>query len=843
MAKNSPFVHRPNLLAAINFPQIKYLALIILVLFLLFNTSGCVTLADPESSQEYTADTVGVVVSQTSVGQSFISRRPNLNGITLWLTSTPGKSNAASSLLNDTLQVRLFRSSHDINPIYTTSLTLPASAKNSATTINVPGLHDPAGQTYYLLLTADSGSVNINGRLEDAYPDGQAYTNSEPINADIAFRLSYNYDPPALLQDLISYLSHSWVIIPLLTLLWLPGWILLEFSGLRSRFDVGEQTAISVGLSLAFVPVAMLWTSVLKLKWSRDGVLFVAGFLIAIFIVRLVYVTLSSRKNKQPSGETDPNHRPVWYQRITTLVSSHAFLLVLIFAVSLVVRLVMVRDLATPAWVDAVHHALITRLILINGAYPSTYLPYLDISPTIYHPGFHSIAASFVWMTNLDLSHALLILGQVLNAFCIFSVYLLAKTLTRSSSAGIIAAFITGFLTPMPAYYTSWSRYTELTGLLLLPVVLTLLQCWLDGNAERKVGWILGLGALAAAGLFMVHYRVVVFMAGLILAYMIYQISFRRRQNHNKPARVVVLVTVMALASIIFVVPWFIPALKSTAIPFLTAPITRPVAPFMDFSWPYLTSALGKQALVLAVLGILWSILKQRSIAFILTLWITILFLLANVDFLNLPGSGLISNSSVEIMLFIPISILGGFFVDQLLISWKQLIPNQFISLSYALIFILFGFVSYLGSKQLVAILNPITILSRHADLPAIEWVGEHIPENETIVINPFAWGYGLYAGNDGGYWLESLSGRFTLPPPVLYGLGSAAHELSQLSQQVIDSSTDPAALRDLLVSQDLHYIFTGAKGGVIPPQKLATSGFFDLLYQQDGVWILSVKP
>ena len=78
-------------------------------------------------------------------------------------------------------------------------------------------------------------------------------------------------------------------------------------------------------------------------------------------------------------------------------------LLVLIFLVSLVVRLIMVRDLATPAWVDSVHHALITRLILTNGAYPSTYLPYLDISPTVYHPGFHSIAASFVWLTNLDL--------------------------------------------------------------------------------------------------------------------------------------------------------------------------------------------------------------------------------------------------------------------------------------------------------------------------------------------------------------------------------------------------------------------------------------------------------
>jgi hypothetical protein len=220
-----------------------------------------------------------------------------------------------------------------------------------------------------------------------------------------------------------------------------------------------------------------------------------------------------------------------------------------------------------------------------------------------------------------------------------------------------------------------------------------------------------------------------------------------------------------------------------------------------------------------------------------------LLFLLANLDFLKLPGSGLISNISVEIILFIPISILGGYFIDQLLLRWKELIPNRFISLSYAFVFILFGFVAYLGSKQLVSILNPITILSRQADLPAIEWVSEHIPKDETIVINPFAWGYSLYAGNDGGYWIEPLSGSLTIPPPVLYGLNHDAGEISQLSQEIIASSSDPAEMRDLLISQNLHYIFTGAKGGVIPPEKLASSGLFDLLYHQDGVWILSVKP
>jgi hypothetical protein len=843
MANSKPLTKPFHLLTARNSLYIKYVALIILFFLLITGTSSCVTLADPEASQEYSADRIGVVDAQTSLGQSFLSRRPNLNAITIWLSSPSGQVNTTNGLVKKTIKVDIFHSPNDINPVYSTFITAPASASNAQISIKITGIHEPAGQSYYLLLSTSTGPFYINGRLEDAYPLGQGYINNSPINADIAFRLSYDYDSAALLQDIKSFLSNSWLIIPLLTLLWLPGWLLLEFSSLRTHFDHGEQTAISIGISLALVPVIMLWTTVLKLSWSRQAVLFVAGFLIAIFIFRFAYLYVVSRRNKLTTDGIQSGLNTSRRERLTRLLSNHTILLVLIFLIALVVRLVMVRDLATPAWVDAVHHALITRLILIDGAYPSNYLPYLDFSPSSYHPGFHSIAASFVWLTNLDLPHSLLILGQVLNALSIFSVYLVTKTITRNPTSGIFAAFITGFLSPMPAYYTSWSRYTELTGLLLLPVVLALFQIWLDGDVEKKSGWILGLGAVTAAGLFMIHYRVLAFLACLVFAYVIYRLTFGRLHNRVTITRIVLFIIVMAIASIILVIPWFIPTLQSTLIPRLNSPVTGPSGPFQDFSWPYLTAALGKQALVLACLGLLWSVIKRRSIAFILTLWLIILFLLANLDVFKLPGSGLITNLSVEIFLFIPISILGGYFLGQLLLSWKKVTPDRFVILSNFFLFIIFGTMAYIGSKQLVAILNPVTILSRQADLPAMEWVSEHVPENETIVINPFAWGYSLYAGNDGGYWIEPLTGKLTLPPPVLYGLSRSASEISQLSQDIISTSNNPAALRDLLVSQDLHYVFTGARGGVIPPEKLASSGMFDLIYHRDGVWILSVKP
>ena len=809
----------------------------------MLSLSGCVTLADPEASQEYTSDTVGVLDVQTNLGQSFISRRPNLNGITIWITTSLGQTNESTSNTSNSINAKLYLDPKESSPIFATTIITPASANNIPITISIPDQKNPGGQNYYLQLTKDVGTIQINGRKEDAYPLGQAYLNEKAINADIAFRLSYNYDFLALVQDIKQSTGFLWIIAPLLVVIWLPGWLLLDFSGFRSRFDFGEQTAISTGLSLALTPVVMLWTTILKIKWTSRGVFFATGFLIAIFIARLVYIVITTHRNLHKLESSQSRGQPTLPTIIFKFFSGKSFALILIFLVSLAVRLIMVRDLATPAWVDSVHHALITRLILNSGSYPATYLPFWDINPTAYHPGFHSIAATFTWLSNLDLAQSLLIVGQVLNALSVISVYLFTTRLTVSSAAGLFAAIITGFLTPMPAYYTSWGRYTELTGLLLLPVVLALVQLCMNEKAPKRSVWIILLGGITAGGLFMIHYRVIVFLACLISSYLIFYIVGKRKDIQIKPGRLLAYVLAIAALGIVLVVPWFLQTLKSTILPIVNTPITASVPFFQDFSWPYLTSALGKQSLVLAGLGLLWGMIKHRRFTFILIVWVLILFFLGNSASLKLPGGGLISTSSVEIMLFIPISILGGYFIDQILINWKDLIPKQFILPSLGLILILAGFVAFLGARQLVAIINPITILSRKADLPAIKWLGEHIPENETIVINPFAWGYGLYGGSDGGFWISPLSGRVTLPPPVLYGLGAEAEKFIQQSQQVNTLSPDPSALWEFLSSQQLHYIYIGAKGGVIPPEKLVTSELFSVLYHQDGVWIFRVKP
>jgi hypothetical protein len=797
---------------------------------------------DPEASQEYNSDAVGTIDTKSVIGQTFISRRPNINGITIWVTVTSDQENTFVNANNKVINITLFHTPMDVSPVFSTSILAPTSGKITPLTIKVPNQNNPAEESYYIQLTTNSNTIILNGRNEDVYPHGQVYINDQPINADIAFRLSYDYDFAALAQDLWQVLMNIWLVFPLIIILWLPGWLLLEFSGLRIRFDYGEQAALSIGISLALIPIIMLWTTVLNIRWTRSALLFIAGFLVALFFVRIIYNNLIPRSTNQKdyshSGELQ--NPP---QEATKFRFAIPIILVLIFLFTLAIRLVMVRDLATPAWVDSVHHALITRTILSLGSYPSSYEPYFDIDRTAYHPGFHSIVASFSWVSNLSIDQSLLIIGQVLNATAVLSVYLFTKILTQSSSAGLFAAIITGFLTPMPAYYTSWGRYTELTGLLILPAAFALFLLLIKGNISERKYWIIFLSAVTSGGLFMVHYRVTAFLACLILSYLLIYVLIKNKKLSVNTLWVLRFILIIVISSVMLVFPWMFQTIKNVILPIIKSTEISSVPLFRDFSWAYLTSGYGKQTLVIAGLGLISGMVERKRFVYLLLVWIFLLFLIANLDALHITGNVLINNSSVVIMLFIPISILGGYFINQIIRYWKDLIPIGLEIPFQVTILIMTVLVAYIGSKQLITIINPITILSRNADLPAIDWVQENIPRGEKIVINPFAWGYGLFAGSDGGYWISPLSGRVTLPPPVLYGLESDIQQVNEKIQQIIDLSSNPLDLWKYLNANQIQYIYIGAKGGILSPEQLSGSQLFSVLYHIDGVWIFRLKP
>jgi hypothetical protein len=790
-------------------PAGSHKLLVVLILALAAALTGCVTFTDFESAQEHKNDTIGLVSPGNPIGQSFIALRPGLNGFYFW-------AGAVNSTENLPLLVEFFHHPSEPQPIF--SQTIPISKFGQVSAV-LPVQTNRPGQEYLIRLSTTEGEIQVVGRQENAYPHGQAFFGEMPLDADLAFKTTYRYTLPNLLIDTRSFISLSWLAMPLMITLLAPGWLLLDGLGLTKHFDGGEQIALALGLSLSLAPIFMLWTTILGVHWSRGGVYFGAGLLAVGVIWRAALTFKTWRISRVGVG------------------------LILILAFSLVVRLIMVRDLSAPAWVDSVHHALITRLILEQGAFPQTYAPYISIDPTIYHPGYHIGLAIFTWLSNLDIPQAMLVYGQVLNAGAVLAAYLLTTTLTGNRQAGLAAALITGLVTPMPAYYASWGRYTQLAGLLILPAAIAFVLAVLERKDIPRVKSLV-LAVVATAGLLIVHYRVAAFFACLLIAWFVLHIRFNKTSlvQHLRQS----MGTAFALGGGAFALsfPWITPTIFRHILPSLQLRLTLPSVAFEDFSWGFLNAGLGNYALILAAFGFAWSLLRRERLGVLIALWICLLFLLANLGALGLPGSWFVNNHSVTIALFLPLSALGGYFISNLLNTWPGFLPPRF-KLSYQYLGVMALLVlGFFGGRALLTILNPVTLLFRESDRPALAWIAGNVPAEETILINPFNWGYGVYAGSDGGYWISALSGHKTMPPPVLYGMGDAeeTRRISAYAGKVIERAQHPQDLHLLLAGQNIRYVYLGGRGGPLSARLMKESGLFSLLYAENGAWVFEIS-
>jgi Family of unknown function (DUF6541) len=805
-------------------PPFTRLVILLLVLASLLCLTGCVSLQDTEVSQVYRADQVGVITSDASLGQSFVSRRSGLNSVQLYLQPL-GNS---AQWPNQILTFRLYHKPQDTTTLAKYSLSLQALSQHDPVAFTFAPQNDPPQTGYYLELSVDSGEVAVSGRNDDQYPGGQLYVNGAPQDKDIGFSTSYDYGAAAMGVDLQTWLSRLWLLVPLLLGLWLPGRLLLRLTHFEDRLDTAERGALSVGLSLSLVPTIMVWTSLLGVRWTAGALWVAVIILLAVYLWLQRSALLGFLRNL-------PRYRPGPVML--------ALLAVVLFSTGL--RLAMVRDLSASPWVDSIQHAMITQMIVDQGRFPTSYAPFVQLDTANYHSGFHSNLAVFLWLSGLDVASGMLWFGQALNALMVLAVYQLTKSATRNSVAGVVAALICGVFTPMPAYYTSWGRYTQLAGLLILPASVTFIFYLFKAPAGHRRQAFL-LATLAASGLTLTHYRVLAFMLCLVLPYLSIDFitSVGAPSRRVEYLRSLAWLVGAALATILLTLPWLTPTLETLVLP-RSGVTAQPANFFGDFAWGYLNSAWGQQALYLATGGLLLALLRRWKLAVISVLWVGLMFFLANLGALRLPGGNFINNSSVEISLFLPIAMFGGYFVGELFDLAKAHLPAWGKPALAGLLVLGGTAAAFIAGQALLPILNPVTILFREGDRPAIAWVAENVPPDASILINPFLWGYGVYAGNDGGSWIVPLAQRRTLPPPILYSYdNNPARRSAQidLEKKVLDLSADPAGLHALLLEQHIDYVYLGVRGGALSPSLLSHDPGFQVLYAHGGAWVFRVR-
>lgn len=696
---------------------------------------------------------------------------------------------------------------------------------------------DSAGQTYTLLASGTANNdVSLWGYDLDVHSGGQlTFLGGETAAQDLYLITRYRLTLPVAAQFLWQALTgYGPLLLLALAYILLPGCLLLVIWQAVSKKnmvsgDLFTWLGVALALGVSIWPLIWQWFSLIGGRWTA-GLLWAvlaAGWAVTI-ILTLKFRLL--RKNHLTNHQSSAVSFPAIYLILA--------LLLLAFAV----RFLAVRDLAFPPWVDASRHGLITAVMADTGQVIEDYQPYLPVDRFPYHYGFHTLSAGLAQMADTPfggrpLPELLLALGQLLNGLVPLTVYAAAYTFTRRRWAGLTAAFLVALPFFFPAYYATWGRMTQLTGVLVLPVLLALTWKLVRGARRwRSVWWLV---SVLAAGLFLIHFRV--FLLYVVFAGVVWLFSFGRNGRR---------LLLSGLLSLLLIAPRVISLLADTN---PARAIALKLPGYNDFPTGYVTVGWERPFLYLGAAAVLLALIasvRRKRWAFaplFLVIWAGVTAVLLSGSRLGLPETSLINVNSAYIVLFVPLALLLGIVGERI---WQWLVQRYWlIGAAVALIVGAGGMAAALfGLHQQITILNSETILAWPPDEAGLAWLVENVspkakmPEAK-FAVNAFHWLGTTWAGQDGGAWIVPLTRQESTTPPADYIYDSSlAIAVSEFNDQASQwgNWADPLVAAELR-QQGVTHLFIGARGGFIDPAELAHNPEMEMLFGQDGVFVFAL--
>jgi hypothetical protein len=816
----------------ISTPQstIKYLLFLVFVSLLL---SGCAPWIRTEQPAAVDWDTLSA--GQT-IGQTFVAKYDGLAGIYFYLS--PQETG------NGEIRLHLRSGPQAADDLVVSLNTLAVEA------VKAPGYYGflvPAqassNQKYYFafLEVTGSGEIQVGKAAGDAYLNGALYQNGTPEDAQAAFQLSYSRRK-AILG--LGWETVTWggILAVGLFLFILPGWGLLSllWSG-WGGITWPEKLGLSAGLSLALYPLLLLWTSVIGLH---------LGAIYAWLPPLAGLGILLWRNRKRWSAPTFPH-----VDMLMVPWADVAF--IGIVALIILTRFWVIRSLDMPMWGDSYQHTMMAQLLVDHGGLFNSWQPYAEMTTFTYHFGFHTAVAVFDWITSLDMSKAVLWVGQLLNVLAVIVLYPLATKVGRSQWAGVVAVLVAGLLSPMPMYYVNWGRYTQLAGQVILPGAIYL--AWVTLETKARDWRLMGLVWIALAGLALTHYLVFILAGLFFIAFILLHLQ------RGKVRTLFVNITLLLAGAAVLFLPWFVHVFFGKLPNILTYYVTAPTKAASTFLQEF--NAIGNITLYLPLA--LWLLFflcialgfwrREKSVT-LMGLWWFLILLATNPQWLHLPGEGVITNFTLFIASYIPAGVLigAGF-------GWLQLALREtfFAKLNYGwrwvysilLLLLVIGIGLWSARQRLGDMQVMSNTLVTRPDIRAAEWIQENTPQNARFLVNSFfAYGDSLIVGSDGGWWLPLLAARQTTLPPLTYGSeqGPRANYIpwvNMLTSEIQNKGITHPDILALLRERGVKYVYVGQLEGrgnyngpyVLNPDELLSSPFYHLIYHQDRVWIFEV--
>ncbi|MBI5962420.1 MAG: hypothetical protein HY863_03000 [Chloroflexi bacterium] len=404
------------------------------------------------------------------------------------------------------------------------------------------------------------------------------------------------------------------------------------------------------------------------------------------------------------------------------------FLPFIIFLILFFWRLGFIANAILPPYFDSAEHYRIIQLLLRTEWPTSSY----------YHLGYHIIIAALKTITHADLSQAMLIFGQAILAAIPLPVYFFIRRVTASNKAAFFGVTLAALGWYMPAHAVNWGKYPALLSLLLIQFTL--------GAVILKNRWLTILSIIASV---LIHTRAAILFGMLGAAWMLSDQVWNKRALLLALAGTMLGVTILSMNQNQFLGPIFEPYWM-----WITLPVVL-LSALTFQSFPKLT-IFSSLAILMSLAGIFIPVTSSIT---------------------------LLDRPLVEIILFLPLSFLGGLGASRL---------PKFAVPVFAAVVILHAWISYNFYP------SDCCQLADRNDAAALDWINKRAPADAHFAIASAdlrlnAFGTPMQsAGTDAGIWIAPLTQRATLP-------------LTYLTDFTTQST------HDLLCDQQVTHIYIGA--------------------------------
>jgi hypothetical protein len=627
----------------------------------------------------------------------------------------------------------------------------------------------------------------------------------------------------------IAALRGSLVLIAVLTL---PGWFLLTFGELWRQWKGLHRWIVAVGISIAFYPVLYYWIRLILPSWTMGP--YKISVLLGLFAIVVAW-----------------RMRGHWQHLL--VFDRLEWLAIAVFGMTLFTRFWVIRSLPYPAWSDSLHHTLLTQLTAIQGKLPYTMEPYFPVPLGEYHLGLYSLTAIVEWLAQVPAHTALLWTVQALNGLCGIGVYLVLDRKVGRIGA-VVGAAVVGLLSHQPAFYVNWGRFTQISSqaILLIAWLVTwdAIVSWKCSWEEYKTRliWHTLLAALLSGGVFLLHFRVAMFQVPLLLIAIVWE-SWRAHQD--KTIGLLILGTVaVGFVALVAVAPAAWDAVRGFVMrqaspPTLSQSTARALREqYFEFPWETVPILVARIWLLIGTgVAVGFGLLRRNKLVIIAVLWGMSLYSIGNAYRLGIPVLTLTNLGAVLIMLYLPIGLVIGSAVQELVTLFQEQRRQAAVRFVTALV-LASGFVA---SHVRVTDIEPHRHFVTPEDVAAMDWIRNNTETDATFAVNTYFWLPDHPHGTDAGYWIPYFTGRHMTAAVMLLGYAAQEYQsrIIQMSKAAERLAVDNLAL-DELQALGVGYIYIGANGDFSGPglnvAQLGRSKDVALLYQTPHVSILRIQ-